>query len=315
MSVSLVPVKEIKMMSPFHTLSVSHVDVDARQNSGDWHNIEGKCVLSKVALMRIASAAGIMWDGKASGIVSKTDTSVVFKAVAGIRMPDGTVQTMIGTKEIDLLVIEEEILEKHLSKGTKNPEAATRKELIQWRKNKVPRAETGAMLRCIRAVLGMKSGYTAQELQGGFDVPCISFTPDFQNPAAMQMISNGAYGFGSQAALSAPATLPALPAPHDDEDDTIDASYSETPEVTQEVTPEVKAPAQPQAQAQAQAQKPPVQEVQTQIPAVQTLAQTSASNGKRCKKCNASLSEGVARYSIEHHGEELCFDCQKQVAA
>ena len=64
--------------------------------------------------------------------------------------------------------------------------------MIQWRKHKLGRAETGAMERVIRAALSMKHAYTLEELKKPFVIPRIDFSPDYNDPAVKRMmIENG----------------------------------------------------------------------------------------------------------------------------
>lgn len=229
----LVPTQQIQQVSPWHAARVSEVRVDPDPNKGDvfkvgsrkngnqWENLYA---LSKPALMRIASAAGIVWNWRDSGVVTATSDLVIYRAVGAIRLPDGSWQPVMATKEIDLKVIEEEIRERQTAANLKKKpeerlndaqlEQAIRSELLQWRKNKLMRAETGAMLRVIRAALGMRSQYTAAELEKPFVVPRIDFSPDYSDPQVRQaVIEHGVKGmqslFGAAAGpSSATAFLP-----------------------------------------------------------------------------------------------------------
>lgn len=85
-----------------------------------------------------------------------------------------------------------------------------RSALIQWRKNKVARAETGAMLRVIRAALGLRAAYTAEELRRPFVVPRIDFTPDYEDPEVRRALMQRGGAAVSEA--FGPSTAPAAPA-------------------------------------------------------------------------------------------------------
>src|SRR5690606_22756907 len=146
-------------------------------------------------------------------------------------LPDGTGQPFVAKKEIDLTVIEEEIHAQNLKKAQEYAEkdksklngmtpedwaqAQTRANMVQWRKNKAMRAETGAMLRVIRAALGMKSQYTREELEKPFIVPRIDFNPDYSDPEVRHiLLQNGAQAMSNLFGAVAPATTPLQLAEH-----------------------------------------------------------------------------------------------------
>ena len=54
------------------------------------------------------------------------------------------------------------------------------------------KAMTGAKLRVIRALLGVKGTYTKAELQKNFAIPTVIFSPDFSDPQVRQaMLTQG----------------------------------------------------------------------------------------------------------------------------
>src|SRR5690606_20875043 len=64
----------------------------------------------------------------------------------------------------------------------------TRANMIQWKKNKIMRAETGAMLRVVRALLNMKMQYSPQELRKPFIIPRVDFAPDYSDPEVKRLV-------------------------------------------------------------------------------------------------------------------------------
>lgn len=262
----LVPTTSLQQVSPWHAARVSMVQANPDPESGDVFKVgrikneQGRWIdifsPAKPLLMKIAAAAGIVWNWRESGPIAVQKNYVCYKAVAALRLPDGTWQSVMATKEIDLDVIEDETYESNINKAEKwaadpdersylkglSPEEWARKQtrsnMIQWRKNKLMRAETGAMLRVIRAALGMKSQYTREELQKPFIVPRIDFSPDYSDPEVRQMLlQNGAAAMsnlfgqsapGGQTAFDTQATQdrPAIEAP-DYEDDTFDIQAEE----------------------------------------------------------------------------------------
>ena len=200
----------------FHAFRMVSVSINPNPDAGDvWftgsRKIGGEWVknvaLSRPALQRIGQAAGIVWDPDRTRRVDdrRNPNYVEFQAVGLFRGPDGQWRTIKGTKEIDLEVIEEEIrdqqYEKMHQKGFKLPEKygymkgkpedeildfLVRRELLQWRKHKVPRAETGAMLRALRSI-GIRSSYPETELEKPFVFVRVDYFPDTEALAAQQV--------------------------------------------------------------------------------------------------------------------------------
>jgi hypothetical protein len=182
-------------------------------------------------------------------------------------------------------------------------ENSVRVNMIQFRKNKLQRAETGAMLRVIRTALGMRGQYTMLELQKPFLVPRIDFAPDLSDPHVRDiMISQGAQSlsslFGGPAMLTEQIMMrPAITAINDDESTiTIDAEL-QTKEAVATVEPEpVKAePVKPKIEEPKPVAEPPKSEF-------------------TCSLCNAKITEKVANFSRDKLGAVLCMPCQKKGA-
>jgi len=347
----LVPTQELQQVSPWHAARTSVVHINPNPDAGDVYKVgsrwneqkketEDLYALTKPALMRIAAAAGIVWNWRESGPVVVDKDLVIYKAVGAIRLPDGSWQPIVAMKEISLTVIEEETYEANLKKAREyaadpkkqvalkglTPEqwaqAQTRANMLQWRKNKLMRAETGAMLRVIRAALGMKSQYTREELEKPFVVPRIDFSPDYSDPEVRKaIISNGIQAmatlFGSiQSAQPAPfARLPLVP-PEDEEEGarSIDPVVSGPPEPSE--TPDDFPTTGPIDQKQAQAGQPDM----LSLMAGAGKAPEKAPQGQKgkapvvayCSKCNQPItSESVVAYSTQHYGQPVCMKCQK----
>lgn len=363
----LVPTQHLQQVSPWHVARTSIVTVNPDPNYGDVYKVgsrwnerkkvaEDIFALGKPALMRIAAAAGIVWNWRESGPQVIQKDYVVYKAVGALRLPDGSWQPIVATKEIDLTVIEEETYEANLKKALdyasdpKNPkkqaalkgmtpeqwaQAQTKAAMIQWRKNKLMRAETGAMLRVIRAALGMKSQYTRDELDKPFIVPRIDFSPDYSDPEVRKaLIENGIQAMANLFGQSAPTTPalgpgsssspfsgshPALTGPEDDtpyvvEDATL-AAEEEAQEAQEEVQPTAQETAQEPMQQPAQRQM----ELLTGAPSPSApTTKATAKNGKAvayCEVCGGGISEKVLRYSQQKYGRALCYRCQSNGGA
>lgn len=196
-------------VDPFHAFRVAVVYVDPDPAHGEvWpvgkREVGGRWVqmyaLAKSALQKIGVAAGIIWDPRHTRrLDDHSDPDYVeFQAVGLYRGPDGQWRVIQGTKELDLRVIEEEVRDEQWTKlqdpNFKLPpkysymegkpkeeilEFLVRREMLQWRKHKVARAETGAMLRALRSI-GIKSAYTEEELGKPFVFVRVDYAPDWE---------------------------------------------------------------------------------------------------------------------------------------
>lgn len=177
------------------------------------------------------------------------------------------------------------------------------------RKTASEKAQTGAILRVIRALLGIKGTYSLAELQKPFAVPTVNFSPDYSDASVRQaMLQQGMNSMGNMfGAASAPpaidVTMPFDGVFHEafDPEDNIDNpafasdisaedDYSAGYQQTQ--------PERPDYQAQA---------AQTQAPSTQAAGDT----GYRCDECGAAISEKAYGYSLNKFGRPLCMKCQK----
>ena len=78
------------------------------------------------------------------------------------------------------------------------------------RKTAAAKAMTGAILRVIRALTGMKGQYTKKELQKPFAIPRVTFSPDYTDPEVRKaMLSQGMNSIGSL--FGAAPTIAAIP--------------------------------------------------------------------------------------------------------
>jgi hypothetical protein len=209
-----------------------------KTKAGQW---EDRLALAKSSLELLGQALGIVWDVQQSKPLELSRNYVLYRAVGFYRQPDGTYQTLVGTKEIDLEVLEEDfrmsqvkklVQDKilagwgkswgQLDRQQKNELTAQAKEapyasldaieqatvdhkvnaeMVQMRLNKVARAETGARNRAIRS-LGVKSTYSPAELQEPFTLVKWQFAPDSEQVTKM---SAQLWGPAAPQQLEAPA--------------------------------------------------------------------------------------------------------------
>ena len=207
----LFPQARMQQISPYHRIRVEEVKIDPNPEAGDVFKVGSKKVgnnwqdvlsLSKTGVLKLATAAGIVWNWQDTKVLSSSKDYVLFQAVGAMRKPSGEWIPLKATKEIDLDVIEAETLEANLKKAEdlnsekrkgmtveRWAEAQTKTNMIQWKKNKLMRAETGAMLRVVRALLSIKHQYSPLELKKPFAVPTVDFTPDYSDPEVKRMVA------------------------------------------------------------------------------------------------------------------------------
>lgn len=175
------------------------------------YQVTGGRGLSKVALDKIAAAAGISWDALQSRRLDdgRHPHYCHFKAVGHIREFDGSRRTIIGEKVMDLRdgsAQVEEIMAK-----AKTPEAGL-SQLRQTRVHILSHAESKARLRAVRTI-GIRASYSAEALKRPFVVAKLAWTgkttdPELRRAFALEqqraMLGSNAALYGTTAA---PATI------------------------------------------------------------------------------------------------------------
>ena len=142
--------------SPLLNVELSVVKIDARdvRQGGETHNIGGQLSPSRSALDKIADATGITFDDELTGTRKEGKETYVGKAVGRRKNPDGTWRSAACEYEFDV-----EIRAK---------ECKSERDVLQLRKFARQRADTGARLRVIRALTGLKTGFAPEELEKPF---------------------------------------------------------------------------------------------------------------------------------------------------
>lgn len=339
----LIPTVTMTQISPYHRIRVEQVQLDPDPDAGDVFKVGAKKVgnnwqdvlsLSKTAILKLATAAGIVWNWNETRVLSVSKDYVLYQAVGAMRKPSGEWIPLKATKEIDLDVIEMETYEANLktAKGLSSkqrdnvsPEdwaaAKTKANMIQWRKNKLMRAETGAMLRVVRALLSVKHQYSPAELKKPFAVPTVDFAPDYSDPEVRRAMAEAGIRatadlFGQSAMQQIQAPQQQLPPPIDVDTyekqfnpggAVIDADASEAGDLpwgSEEVEEE---PAEEEA-------PPPWDD---DAPGQQEIFAESIT----CKGCDQLIEssnnwspEKIAEYSKRIYGKALCVNCQKTAA-
>lgn len=175
-------------------ISMLAINPDPKGGGEVYPTDNGKLGLTGTSLAKISAAAGISWDPNGCGFVDNGRDSryCEYKAVGGWRLFDGTFIVETAHRSCDL------------RDGSDEISSMTEKQLAQQRRFIRELTESKAKNRVIRR-LGLKSGYTADELQKPFAVARIMWTGRSSDPAlarefammkAQQMSAGSAALFG-----------------------------------------------------------------------------------------------------------------------
>lgn len=157
--------------------------------------------LSKVALDKIAGALGVDWDPQLSQRLDDGSHPHYchFQAVGRLRNFDGTWRTIQAHKELDLRD-GSALIEDILAREAKKQEDATpqkpyrgdggRKEIAGKRLHILSLCETEARLRAVRS-MGLRTGYTREELAKPFVIAQVSFDGYSEDPEARAQFREG----------------------------------------------------------------------------------------------------------------------------
>jgi hypothetical protein len=155
--------------------------------------------LSKVALDKIASALGVDWDPQLSQRLDDGSHPHYchFQAVGRVRNFDGTWRTIQAHKELDLRdgsALIEDILAREAKKqqeqGNSYKGDGGKKEIAGKRLHILSLCETEARLRAVRS-MGLRTGYTREELAKPFVIAQISFDGYSEDPEARAQFREG----------------------------------------------------------------------------------------------------------------------------
>ena len=180
------------------------------------------------------------------------------------------------------------------------------------RKTASEKAQTGAILRVVRALLGIKGTYMLDELKKPFAVPTVTFSPDYSDASVRQaMLQQGMSSMGNMFGASAvPPAMNALPFAQDAFEDAFDPEENlDNPAFASEIVDEEDYAADYQQgthQEQTYQQMPPTQPQPAQEP-----PQSPEDTGYYCDGCGAPINEKVYGYSLNKFGKPLCMKCQR----
>jgi hypothetical protein len=230
----LIPNTHIEGISEFHIPVIAYVPLSPEPVDGDvyFHKESGKFALTKQGLMTLSKEAGIVWHpAETRRVDNRGDRDyVAYRAVGGIRMADGTiVWAPPGEYDMDFEVIEEKLRVQYEKSGKKAKKAGdelqgyidycVKRDLLHKRDHKIKLAAAGAMNRVVRMLLGLKPGYTKQELNQPFVVARIVFKPDYSDPQTKKrMIDKGIESltsvYGAEAPFGEEMDLPPIDIPN-----------------------------------------------------------------------------------------------------
>lgn len=186
---------ELGPIPPEHTPHATVLKIDPSPEAGDVYEIQGKFAYTKAALDRIATAAGISWLPEVCGRTDAgQDPEIVRFRMGGKRKElDGQWLEVVREYEFDLTSRQAELEDSvpkrkwivDITDKAKKEKAiadTVAKDMVQLRKFKVQRAETGAANRVVRVFLGIKANYTRDQIARALVVPKLVYTPDFTDP-------------------------------------------------------------------------------------------------------------------------------------
>lgn len=163
------------------------------------------------------------------------------------------------------------------------------------------KAMTGAKLRVIRALLGLKGTYTKEELSRNFAIPTVVFSPDYSDPQVRQMMI--AQGMASVNNMFGTPDIPVKRV--DFEQDTYDVDADIDNAAFQSDYEED--PADDYRQPD-----PHTEEVQEPQSVDYPSEPETRADDFQCDKCGAVIAERVWNYSMDKYGKPLCMKCQRE---
>lgn len=285
--------------------------------------------LTKPFLQRLATEAGIQFGSNSGDVVKVDENTWKASAFGALRLPDGSVRTSNNFKVIDLVTEEKKyrlayeekaekgIVDERAGKAAASKYAGTWKEKVyiidekekekyienslldamtQLRANAPQKAATGAILRVIRDLLGIKGTYTMNELKKPFAIARTSFSPDYNDPMVKQMMLQQAMQsvgnlFGNYQPVLQTISIPKTTELENEIDTAVDVNEEITTSIVQEK----------EMQETFQSQK-----------VSREMTEEDRKKDFRCDKCDCIIAEKVWNFSIDKYGIPLCYKHQKE---
>lgn len=195
--------------------------------------------------------------------------------------------------EVKLYLISEQDREKYIENSLLNA-------MTQLRADAPQKAATGAMLRVIRDLLGIKGTYTMEELKKPFAIARMAFSPDYNDPIIKQMLLQQAIQSVGNLFGNVQPVVQTISIPQTDIEEEVD--------IPAEISEERY------FQEQQEAHQEAIEKItETPKDVAQESIEEDRTNDFRCDKCDNVIPKKVWDYSIEHYGRPLCYKCQKIV--
>ena len=175
--------------------------------------------------------------------------------------------------------------------------------MAQLRKTWAEKAMTGAKLRVIRALLGVKGTYTLQELSKNFAITTVVFSPDYTDPEVRrQMLGQSIGSVGNMFGMQA---IPVKTVEFDTE--MFDAQGEVLPQEEGLINDE------PEYDVGQEFQQP---EQPTPAPTPPAPTQPEPAPARQgdffCDQCGCQISEKVWDFSVKKFGRPLCYKHQQE---
>lgn len=172
------------------------------------------------------------------------------------------------------------------------------------RKTFAEKAMTGAILRVIRALVGMKGTYTVEELKKPFVIPRVTFSPDYSNPEVRRaMLEQGMSSmtnmFGSSKALTS-GMQPQHETVIIENDNFNPEDFVDNEAFTSDLTMDTED-----------------EDLYAGTPFGPDSYENTSFDDEEdfdpniCSSCGSGISDKVSTFSIRNHGRPLCMTCQK----
>jgi len=171
--------------------------------------------------------------------------------------------------------------------------------MVLLRKHAPQKAITGAILRVIRALTGMKGQYTEDELRKPFVLARVNFSPDFNDPWVRQeMLKSGVASINSIFGNSNAHHVASQPVFGAVEEAAVDVANVENDPFISDSYKDDENEALPWERSD-------YEEEPDNDPDSLPI------NPNACQRCEAPISDKVSNYSINKFSHYLCMTCQK----
>ena len=264
----------------------------------------GKFAHLRHALDALLAASGGSTDPEQCRRVDDRTIPYYWEYQAGVKVPSfdgGPPRRVIKTRILDLRDGAPEA-EESMGKADDSPDRRAKK-LRDKRKAGPAMCETKAMNRAIRAALGIRQSYGADERYKPFVCPVLVYQPDMTNPVVAEMAAAVHFGVVDQVyggRTRAPLALPAPPIVDDRTDAPIDVEPEPVPVAAKPAASKARAgiPAHPD--------DAPTPRRTTHAPEVHDVQATPAEPELVCDECGVPADKAQASRTLDTYDRILC---------